>query len=61
MLIKAKETLRYSDVTPEPLYLGRRQFIRTAAVLSAGVRSGLPPAGAPLRRAARRSQRSPIW
>jgi sulfoxide reductase catalytic subunit YedY len=45
MLIKAKETLRYSDVTPEPLYLGRREFIRTAAVLSAGSAVGLAAGG----------------
>jgi sulfoxide reductase catalytic subunit YedY len=37
MLIKSGPDLRWSDVTPKPLYLRRREFIRAAAALAGGV------------------------
>jgi methionine sulfoxide reductase catalytic subunit len=45
--------LRYSDVTPEPLYLSRRELMAGAAAVAVTVGAGdalasAPPAGAPL-------------
>jgi sulfoxide reductase catalytic subunit YedY len=36
MVIKTTDGLRYSDVTPEPLYLNRREFVRSALLAAGG-------------------------
>ena len=41
MLIKAAGDLRWSDVTPKPLYLRRREFIQAAGIALVGGAAGL--------------------
>ncbi len=41
MLIKDPPDIRSSEITPEPVYLGRREFIRLAGVALAGSAGGL--------------------
>jgi methionine sulfoxide reductase catalytic subunit len=45
MLVKPSPDLRWSDVTPKPLYLRRREFIQGVAVGLAAGAAGLVPAG----------------
>ena len=37
MLIRKAPDLRFSDITPKSLYLGRREFLQTAAGAAVGV------------------------
>jgi sulfoxide reductase catalytic subunit YedY len=41
MLIKKAADIRYSEVTPEPLYHGRREFLRAAAAAAVGTAAAL--------------------
>lgn len=41
MLIKKASDIRYSEVTPEPLYNGRREFLRAAAAAAIGTAAAL--------------------
>ena len=36
MLIKKAPDVRYSEITPESLYRGRREFLRAAAAAAVG-------------------------
>jgi sulfoxide reductase catalytic subunit YedY len=41
MVIKKAPDVRYSEVTPEPLYQGRREFLRAAAAAAVGTAAAL--------------------
>ena len=42
MLIKKAPDVRYSEITPESLYRGRREFLRAAAAAAVGTAAALP-------------------
>src|SRR5687767_363759 len=42
MLIKPPADLRYSDITPKALYLGRREFLQSAALAAGSLAGALP-------------------
>src|SRR5258706_12346330 len=60
MLFRRPDDMRSGEITPESLYLGRREFIRTAGVLAgAALIPALLPAS-PARRAAQSEANTPL-
>ena len=59
MLIRRAPDIRESEITPEPLYWNRREFISAAGVLGAAAVTGVLPACARAEEAAQQDERTP--